>query len=73
MPTHGFGPGWLGRRMRSLGRGGRRGGASLVLLPLGGMVGRFREKEGGQGESIVMGGRGVGWEDFWTYGLDFDI
>lgn len=44
-----------------------------MLLPLGGMVGRFREKEGGQGESIVMGGRGVGWEDFWTYGLDFDI
>ncbi len=38
MPTHGFGTGWLGRRMRSLGRGGRRGGASFVLLPFGGMV-----------------------------------
>jgi hypothetical protein len=34
---HGLVSGLLGRRTRSLGRGGRRGGASLVL-PFGGMV-----------------------------------
>ena len=39
MPTQGFSPGRLGRRTRSLGRGGRRGGASFVLAPLGGIGG----------------------------------
>ena len=38
IPTQGFSPGLFGRRIRSLGRGGRRGGASFVLPPLGGMV-----------------------------------
>ena len=38
IPTHGFSPGLLGRRTRSLGRGGRRGGVSFVLPPLGGIV-----------------------------------
>lgn len=38
MPTQGFSPGRFGRRTRSLGRGGRRGGASFVLPLLGGMV-----------------------------------
>lgn len=38
IPTQGFSPGLFGRRTRSLGRGGRRGGASFVLPPLGGMV-----------------------------------
>lgn len=38
IPTQGFSPGRFGRRTRSLGRGGRRGGASFVLPPLGGMI-----------------------------------
>ena len=38
IPTQGFSPGLFGRRTRSLGRGGRRGGASFVLPPLGGMA-----------------------------------
>lgn len=38
MPMHGFSFGALGRRMRSLERGGRRGGARLVETPLGGIV-----------------------------------
>ena len=38
IPVQGFSPGRLGRRTRSLGKGGRRGGASFVLPPLGGMV-----------------------------------
>ena len=38
IPTQGFSPGLFGRRTRSLGRGGRRGGASFVLPPFGGMI-----------------------------------
>lgn len=57
MPTHGFAAGWFGRRMRSLGRGGRRGGASLVLLlPFGGMAGWSWERREGRG----LGGRHCG-------------
>lgn len=52
MPTHGFGAGWFGRRMRSLGRGGRRGGASLVLVPLGGMVGWLLGRGCVRGEAL---------------------
>lgn len=37
IPTQGLSPGLFGRRTRSLGRGGRRGGTSFVLPPLGGM------------------------------------
>ncbi|KAL8763250.1 MAG: hypothetical protein Q9184_000890 [Pyrenodesmia sp. 2 TL-2023] len=36
MPTHGFASAWLGRRTRSLGRGGRRGADGL--MERGGMV-----------------------------------
>lgn len=49
MPRHGFTAGWLGRRMRSFGSGGRRGGASLVLLPFGGMVVGLCERRRGEG------------------------
>lgn len=39
IPTQGLSPGLFGRRTRSLGRGGRRGGARFVLPPLGGIWG----------------------------------
>jgi hypothetical protein len=32
MPTHGFASGWLRRRTRRRGRGGRRGGSGVVLV-----------------------------------------
>ena len=38
MPTQGFSWPLLGRRTRSLGRGGKRVGASLVEAPFGDMV-----------------------------------
>lgn len=37
-PTQGFSSGAFGRRTRSLGKGGRRGGGSFVLTPFGGIL-----------------------------------
>ena len=43
MPKQGFGSGAFGRRTRNLGRGGRRGGASFVLPPFGGIVAVYHD------------------------------
>ena len=48
MPRHGFVSGRFGRRMRSFGSGGRRVGASLVEVPLGGMGSDYRDDGWGQ-------------------------
>ena len=39
MPTQGFASALLGRRTRSLGRGGRRGAVVTLAVPLGGGIG----------------------------------
>ena len=54
MPRHGLVSGRFGRRIRSFGSGGRRVGASLVEVPLGGMMSDYGIEGGAHAVSLVV-------------------